>query len=134
VEGHAVILLDTHALIWMMSNSTRLSRTATTAIRSAAESDSIAVSAITLWELAWLANAGRVTFSGSIPSFVERMTARTVVLPLTAEIAVTAVGFSDPYPNDPADRLIGATAVVEGISLVTKDANIRRSGFVKTVW
>jgi PIN domain nuclease of toxin-antitoxin system len=43
------------------------------------------------------------------------------VLPTTPEIAARAVSFPEPYPKDPQDRLIGATALVEGIELVTHD-------------
>ena len=54
--------------------------------------------------------------------------------PLTAEIAALATQFPDNYPRDPADRLIGATARAEGLVLITRDENIRRSPLVKTIW
>jgi PIN domain nuclease of toxin-antitoxin system len=38
------------------------------------------------------------------------------------------------YPKDPADRIIGATALVEGLSLLTADREIRRSRAVQTIW
>jgi PIN domain nuclease of toxin-antitoxin system len=38
------------------------------------------------------------------------------------------------YPNDPADRIIGATALVEGLPLLTADREIRRSKSVQTIW
>jgi PIN domain nuclease of toxin-antitoxin system len=40
----------------------------------------------------------------------------------------------DSYPRDPQDRLIGATALVEGIKLVTHDRLIKESGIVPIVW
>ena len=52
------------------------------------------------------------------------------VLPITAAIAIRSVQFPDSYPNDPQDRLIGATAIVEGIGLLINDAQIARSGLV----
>jgi PIN domain nuclease of toxin-antitoxin system len=42
--------------------------------------------------------------------------------------------FPVTYPKDPADRIIGATALVEGLSLVTADREIRRSKLVPTIW
>jgi PIN domain nuclease of toxin-antitoxin system len=51
-----------------------------------------------------------------------------------SEIAALAVQFPDDYPRDPADRLIGATARAEGLTLITRDENIRRSRLIKTVW
>ena len=38
------------------------------------------------------------------------------------------------YPKDPADRALGATALVEGLSLITADREIRRSRAVRTIW
>jgi len=56
------------------------------------------------------------------------------VLPITPEIAARAVSFPDPYPKDPQDRLIGATALVEGIQLVTHDNLIKNSGMIPIIW
>jgi PIN domain nuclease of toxin-antitoxin system len=56
------------------------------------------------------------------------------VLPITPEIAARAAGFPDSYPKDPQDRLIGATALAEGVELVTHDKSIRRSGLVPVIW
>jgi PIN domain nuclease of toxin-antitoxin system len=56
------------------------------------------------------------------------------VLPITPEIAARAVSFPDPYPKDPQDRLIGATALVEGIQLVTRDKLIKDSGMIPIIW
>jgi PIN domain nuclease of toxin-antitoxin system len=53
---------------------------------------------------------------------------------ITPEIAALAAQFPDDYPRDPADRLIGATALAEGIVLVTRDENIRRSPLLRTTW
>jgi PIN domain nuclease of toxin-antitoxin system len=57
-----------------------------------------------------------------------------VILPITAEIAAIAVQFSDDYPKDPADRLIGATAMAEGLALVTRDERIQKHQRLKTIW
>ena len=54
--------------------------------------------------------------------------------PITPEIAVLAAQFPADYPRDPADRLIGATARAEGLTLITRDEKIRRSPLIKTVW
>jgi PIN domain nuclease of toxin-antitoxin system len=51
-------------------------------------------------------------------------------LSLTQEIAVRSVQFPKSYPNDPQDRIIGATAFVEGIRLLTHDKLIVKSGLV----
>jgi PIN domain nuclease of toxin-antitoxin system len=49
-------------------------------------------------------------------------------------VATLATNFPDDFPADPADRLIAATARAEGIPLVTRDAKLRASAVVRTVW
>jgi len=77
---------------------------------------------------------GRLDISGTVEAFVEEIAARTAIRPITPKIAVLANQFSSSYPGDPSDRLIGATALVEGIPLVTKDRNIRSCKQLKTIW
>ena len=129
-----MILLDTHVLLWMVSDPGKLSNKASEAISTASDSSGLAVSAITLWELAWLATNQRIKIAGTVSSFVEKATLRTAIRPITAEIAVLATQFPDSYPRDPADRLIGATALSEGMALVTKDARVRNFGRLRTIW
>jgi PIN domain nuclease of toxin-antitoxin system len=129
-----VILLDTHALLWMASDAKRLSRRAHEAIRKARQDTGIAVATITLWEIAWLAQHQRIVVAGSVESFVREIVARVILRPVTAEIAALAVRLPEQFPKDPADRLIASTAMVEGMALVTADMGIRRAKVVETVW
>jgi PIN domain nuclease of toxin-antitoxin system len=135
MEGLAkVILLDTHVLIWLASAPGKLSKKAAEAIRKASNEGGVGISAITLWELAWLATHGRIVISGTAEAFVERITSRTAILPITPKVAVLANQLPANHPGDPCDRLIGATAVAEGIALITKDREIRSCRQVKTIW
>lgn len=129
-----MILLDTHALLWMASDPERLSKRAHAAIRKARQSTGIAVATITLWEIAWLAHHGRIVVMGSVESFVRETVARVILRPVTAEIAALAARLPEGFPKDPADRLITATAMVAGMPLVTADMRIRQSKVVETVW
>ena len=123
----------------MANDSKRLSRRAREAIREARQEQGrrnagIAVATITVWELAWLAQTGRIVVTGSVESFVRELAARVILMPVTPEIAALAVRLPDEFPKDPADRLIAATAIVEGMPLVTADMRIRRAKVVDTVW
>jgi len=135
VEGHEkVILLDTHVLIWLASDPSKLSKKAADAIRSSIKQGGMAISAITLWELAWLATHGRLRFGGTAEDFVEKISSRTAIRPITVKVAVLANQLPTNYSGDPCDRLIGATALAEGLPLVTKDRNIRGCRQLQTIW
>lgn len=129
-----MILLDTHVLIWMSSDPGRLSTKARQQIVEARRSTGIAVASITLWELAWLAENQRILYAGSVESFVRETISRMVVKSLSPEIVAVAAHMPDNYPKDPSDRLIGSTAIVSGMPLVTADEKIRSSGIVECVW
>src|SRR6267154_2149658 len=129
-----MILLDTHVLFWAVDDSKRLSRAAASAIRRARREGGIAISAISLWELSWLLSTGRIQSRGTVEDSIEMMVEGVTIRPITVEIAALAIQFSDDYPRDPADRIIGATARAEGLPLITRDEKIRRSPLLTTVW
>ncbi len=129
-----MILLDTHALVWAVADPNRLSRAATAAIREAQQEGGLAVSAITLWELASLVARGRIQAYGTVDASVRLLTEGVAVKPITPEIAALATQFPDDFPHDPADRLIGATARAEGLPLVTRDEGISNSPLLRIIW
>ena len=129
-----MILLDTHVLVWLTSEPTKLSKHANSAIRRASRGGGIAISGITLWELGWLASHGRLQLTGTVEAYLEEVSSRVAVLPITTKVAALANLFSTDYSSDPCDRIIGATALAEGITLVTKDEKIRDCEQIRTVW
>ncbi len=66
-------LLDTHALIWATADPAKLSRAATEAIRKASREGGIAIAAITLWELAWLASHQRLQITGTVEAYLAEI-------------------------------------------------------------
>ncbi len=96
--------------------------------------DGLAISDITLLELAALVARGRIHLNISLEAFLREVESRFVVLPISGRACARTLGFPETYPKDPADRIIGATALVEGLSLLTADREIRRSKIVRTIW
>ena len=125
-----MILLDTHILTWLLIAPENLSPKAKKAIRAARKSGPLGLSAISLWEIAWLAENKRIEMDVSVDSFVKKCASYVQVFPITQEIAVRSVQFPKSYPSDPQDRIIGATAIVEGTRLLTHDKLIAKSGLV----
>jgi PIN domain nuclease of toxin-antitoxin system len=131
-----MILLDTHAILWLVLAPERMSRPAASAIRRARVSEGIAIADISLLELATLFSRGTVRYSGTLENAVRTIveSSGANVRPVTPEIAALATQFPDDYPRNPSDRLIGATARAEGIPLITRDERIRRCPLLKTIW
>ena len=94
----------------------------------------MAISDITLIEIAVGESKRRIQLNASLETFLTEVESRFVVLPITGRVCVSAMGLPAAYPKDPADRIIGATALVEGISLVTADNDIRKSKALHTIW
>ncbi|MGB7190560.1 MAG: type II toxin-antitoxin system VapC family toxin [Acidobacteriaceae bacterium] len=128
-----MILLDTHILIWILLAPDKLSARARKAIVAARKLGPLGLSAISLWEIAWLAENKRIEIDVSVDAFVKKCASYVQILAITREIAVCSVQLPKSYPNDPQDRIIGATAIVEGIRLLTHDKRIIKSGRVLPV-
>ena len=130
-----MILLDTHVVIWLALEPGRISKRARAAIQETRQrGEGLAVSDITLLEIATIENKGRIKLDASLEAFLAEIEARFIVLPITGRICVSALALPAAYPRDPADRVIGATALVEGFPLITADDGIRRSKALKTIW
>jgi len=130
-----VILVDTHVVVWLAFDPDQLSPKAIAAIdRARKEEGGLAISDISLLELATLVKKGRIRLAISLESFLQEVQSRLVVLPMSARACVIALDLPPAYPNDPADRIIGATALANGLSLLTADREIRTSRALPTVW
>lgn len=130
-----MILVDTHIVVWLAFDQNQLSKRARAAIDDARKNgDGLAISDITLLELATLVSKGRVRLDISLESFLQEIEARFIVLPISGRACARIMGLPTAYPKDPADRIIGATALVEGLALITADREIIRSKVVHTIW
>lgn len=126
-----MILLDTHVVIWLTIEPRKLPRAMGGLIAAErAGSGGVGIADVTLMELAMLIQQNRIRPIIPMGPYLRRIEELFVILPVTGTIAEFAMQFSAKYPKDPADRIIGATARVHGIPLVTRDVGIRRSGEV----
>jgi PIN domain nuclease of toxin-antitoxin system len=130
-----VILLDTHVAAWLALEPSRISKKAKAAIDDArASATGLGLADISLWELTMLVSKGRIHLSVGLESFLTEIENRFVIVPMSAQVCVRALSLSSVYPKDPADRIIAATALVEGVPLLTADHQIQRSKTVRTIW
>jgi PIN domain nuclease of toxin-antitoxin system len=130
-----VILLDTHVVIWLALIPKQVTRAAAAAISQAASRGEIpCISVITLYEVANAIRRGRIQPTASTRVFLNRMKSRFHVFPISDAIALCAAELTRPFPEDPMDRMIAATAIVEKCTLVTADTRIHSSGACKVIW
>jgi len=130
-----LILLDTHVVLWLADGDGKLSVRARAAIEEERRNGAaLAICDVTLAELATSYAKRRFSLTLPFDIFLDETESRFAVLPITARIAARTLALPASYPNDPADRLIGATALIHGLKLVTADRAIRKSGAVPTIW
>jgi PIN domain nuclease of toxin-antitoxin system len=134
VGDGTLILLDTHAVLWILGDSPRLSRKARIAIDEARQAGPMHIASITLLEIARLAATKRIATTATLDALLSSIETEFTVLPITAAIAATTTRLPASYPRDPADRIIGATALVHGATLITADQRIRKAKAVRTLW
>jgi len=130
-----LILVDTHVVVWLAFAQEKISSKARAAIDDARKvRDGLAISDFSLLEVSTLASKGRIHLGISLESFLQEVETRFVVLPISSRACARAMGLPKTFPKDPADRIITATALVEGLSLITADRAIRGSKLVLTIW
>ena len=119
----AHLLLDTHVWFRYQLFPHALRPTAEVAIDQASERDAVLVSVISVWELAMLERAGKIELQGGVERWTTEALSKPGIslLPFSPEIAIESVHLSEPMHKDPADRILVASARVEGLTLVTSD-------------
>ena len=118
-----MILLDTHTALWLRVGDARLGSVARAEIQGAWESDEVAMSAISFWEMAMLRHKGRIAYPDDVSWWrQEQLSQGLNEIPVDGEIGIRANALPS-FHADPADRIIVATALA-GHQLVTADERI----------
>ena len=118
------VLFDTHALVWLMEDAPSLGHRSAGLADELRVTDELLVSAISFWELGLLQNRGRVALDRPVRAWRRSVLDYGVIeIPLSGAAGILATEL-EGLPGDPADRMIVATALEEGATLVTADARI----------
>ena len=131
-----MIVLDTHAWIWWVSNPENLSDVATDAINKAIPEMKIHVSSISVWEVALLVARGRLKLTLDVSDWVAKSESLPFLtfIPVNNNIVMKSVQLPGPFHKDPADRIIIATALSIGGILISKDDKMKNYPHVNTLW
>jgi len=119
-----VILLDTHALVWMDQDNPKLGKQARKLIERTFREDKVAVSAISFWECAMLVGRNRISLPSALETWrAELLSNGLAELPIDGPTAILAAQLDSDH-KDPADRIIAATALRHHATLVTADERL----------
>jgi len=131
-----VTVLDTHAWVWWVSESDAIPKRLTKRLHDEGAQGRLFVSSISTWEVALLVKSGRLRLTMDVAEWIAKTEALPAVqfVPVDNNIALKSVTLPGTFHNDPADRMIVATAMVLGATLVTKDEKIRRYKHISSVW
>jgi PIN domain nuclease of toxin-antitoxin system len=128
-----MLLLDTHALVWLASDQEQLTSRGKTAIREAA--GRLFMSAISSLEIAILVKRGRLELPLPPERFVVECLRHHGIteIPLDSAIAMAAAALPDIH-NDPFDRILAATAIIHRLDLLSKDTVLPRYPGLRVTW
>ena len=131
-----MIVLDTHVWVWWLSQFVSLPSRVQNAITEAQAKRVIYLSTISTWEVAQLTDRGRLRLSMDVAAWLAQSESLPFLnfVSVDNHIALKSVQLPGPIRQDPADRIIIATALTLGATLLTKDKKILSYPHVRTLW
>lgn len=128
-------LLDTHTLMWAVDAPGELSPKARRLLLDG-RNHPLGVSAISSWEIAQKVAAGKLRLAKPVADWIAEAARPpfVAILPVDEKVAVESTLLPGSFHKDPADRMIVATARLHGLTVLTKDADLRRYAHVRTLW
>jgi len=129
-----MILLDTCAIIWNALEPSKLTPKAKKAIKHA--EGELIICDISIWEISMLIKRKRLIVDDTASGFINLIiqSQNYQVQQITPEIAELSVNFGAEINNDPADRLIAATSILNNTPIITADQNLRDATILETIW
>ena len=127
------LLLDTHALLWVLLDPARIPAGTLATVR--APDTTVYVSAASAWEVATKHRLGKLQGAAAVVSGYREHLARLRAeeLPITGHHALTA-GTLQWSHRDPFDRVIVAQALLESLAVVTSDVALTEFPAIRTLW
>lgn len=131
-----MILLDTSALIRWICVPEKLSKRARKTIEEEIKKGEILISSISLWEICLLMKKERLGFWVDPENWLEKVESLPFIrfVPIDNQVAIKSVKLDGDFHQDPADRMIVATALLNGATLITSDKKILQYSKVQTIW
>lgn len=123
------LLLDTHIWLWSLSEPRRIGRGVLVRLKD--QDNELWLSPMSTYEALTLHYKHRFEIDGDLSDWLARATAGTREAPLTHEITLVARQLA--MHQDPADRILAATAKVLDLTLVTADARLLGLGAIRTM-
>jgi len=125
------LLLDTHALLWWITDNKRLSAKARSSIEKA---DQVLVSSVTAWEIATKQRLGKLPEADQYVANLEKLVKDEGMefVPVAFAHGLRAGRYISDH-RDPFDRMLAAQAELDGLILVTRDALFKQFP-VQTLW
>ncbi len=131
-----VAVADTHAVIWYLAADPRISTVAKLFMDSTAnDGDEIAVSAITLVEMVYLIEKGRIPaqYFSNLAGELNDPDSMFVEVPIDLKIARAVSRVDVEQVPDMPDRIVVATAIYHSVPVISRDGKIKLSS-IKTIW
>ncbi|MCR6658828.1 MAG: type II toxin-antitoxin system VapC family toxin [Asticcacaulis sp.] len=134
----SLVLLDTHVLIWTITQSNRIGRQTQILLERASSDGNVCISAITVWEIAMLESKGRLNLDRDAEKWLDTIfdEGGLSLIPLAPAISFGSTRLPGSFHSDPSDRIIVATARYLNAQLITEDQSILAyagQGHVKAV-
>ena len=124
-------LLDTHTAIWALEENERLSPSVAAIVGD--RSNFLCISIASAWEIAIKSGIGKLKYEGGAAAFLAKLRSAGVDIVGIEDAHVSAVEKLPLLHRDPFDRLLVATAITEGMTILTIDENIHKYN-VNCIW
>ena len=129
-----MVLIDTHILLWILSDSRQITEKA----RKALDENDVCISIASLWEMAIKASLKksekRLELEETIQQIADRCVSQGIdILPITPTDC-EKIRTLPHHHEDPFDRIIIAQASTRDFPLITKDENIWKYGDIEIIW